>query len=94
LCTCRDGAATARQPPLSQAQVGAQVGGGDAVTDVGCGAGHITAYLHELGRNPPNVLIARTSSEHRTVARFTPLLADAARFARHSPGDRWHVDET
>jgi IS6 family transposase len=24
----------------------------------------------------------------------TPLLADAARFARHSPGDRWHVDET
>jgi transposase-like protein len=28
------------------------------------------------------------------VQRFTPLLADAARFARHSPGDRWHVDET
>jgi IS6 family transposase len=25
------------------------------------------------------------------VQRFTPLLADAA---RHSPGDRWHVDET
>jgi len=23
-----------------------------------------------------------------------PLLADAARFARHSPGDRWFVDET
>jgi transposase-like protein len=23
-----------------------------------------------------------------------PLLADAARFARHSPGDRWLVDET
>jgi len=22
------------------------------------------------------------------------LLADAARFARHSPGDRWYVDET
>jgi transposase-like protein len=22
------------------------------------------------------------------------LLADAARFVRHSPGDRWHVDET
>jgi transposase-like protein len=24
----------------------------------------------------------------------TPLLADAARFARHAPGDRWFVDET
>jgi IS6 family transposase len=23
-----------------------------------------------------------------------PLLADAARFARRSPGDRWFVDET
>jgi IS6 family transposase len=22
------------------------------------------------------------------------VLADAARFARHSPGDRWFVDET
>jgi transposase-like protein len=30
----------------------------------------------------------------RWVQRFTPLLADAARFARHSPGDRWFVDET
>jgi transposase-like protein len=30
----------------------------------------------------------------RLVQRFTPLLADAARFTRHSPGDRWHVDET
>jgi transposase-like protein len=28
------------------------------------------------------------------VQRFTPLLADAARFCRHSPGDRWLVDET
>src|SRR6185369_15066553 len=31
---------------------------------------------------------------HRWVQRFTPLLADAARFARHGPGDRWFVDET
>ena len=31
---------------------------------------------------------------YRWVQRFTPLLADAARFARHGPGDRWHVDET
>jgi transposase-like protein len=28
------------------------------------------------------------------VQRFTPLLADAARFTRHAPGDRWFVDET
>jgi len=28
------------------------------------------------------------------TAPFTPLLADAARFCRHSPGDRWFTDET
>jgi transposase-like protein len=33
-------------------------------------------------------------SVFRWVQRFTPLLADAARFARHSPGDRLFVDET
>lgn len=31
---------------------------------------------------------------YRWVQRFTPLLADAARFASRSPGDRWFVDET
>jgi IS6 family transposase len=31
---------------------------------------------------------------HRRVQRFTPLLADAVRLARHPPGDRWFVDET
>jgi transposase-like protein len=31
---------------------------------------------------------------YQWVQRFTPLLADEARFARHSPGDRWFVDET
>ena len=31
---------------------------------------------------------------YRWMQRFTPLLADAARFARHSPGERWFVDET
>jgi hypothetical protein len=31
---------------------------------------------------------------YRWVQRFTPLLADVARFCRHSPGDRWFVDET
>jgi len=30
----------------------------------------------------------------RWVQRFTPLLLDAARFCRHSPGDRWFVDDT
>jgi DDE domain len=31
---------------------------------------------------------------YRWVQRFTPLFADAARYCRHSPGDRWHVAET
>jgi IS6 family transposase len=31
---------------------------------------------------------------YRWVQRFTPVLADAARFARHARGDRWFVDET
>jgi transposase-like protein len=31
---------------------------------------------------------------HRWVRRFSPLLVDIARFARHRVGDRWHVDET
>ena len=30
----------------------------------------------------------------RWVQRFSPLFADAARPCRHSPGDRWFVDET
>src|ERR1041384_6454596 len=31
---------------------------------------------------------------YRWVQRFTPLVADAARFGRHGPGDRWFVAET
>jgi transposase-like protein len=31
---------------------------------------------------------------YRWVQRFTPLLGRRSRFARHSPGDRWFVDET
>jgi transposase-like protein len=31
---------------------------------------------------------------YRWVQRFAPLLADAARFCRHAPGDRWFTDET
>jgi transposase-like protein len=33
-------------------------------------------------------------SVFRWVQRFTSLLADAARFCRHCPGNRWYVDET
>jgi hypothetical protein len=36
---------------------------------------------------------SRSITSRCTAGRFTPLLADAARFARHSPGDRWFVDE-
>ncbi len=31
---------------------------------------------------------------YRWVQRFTPLLIDAARPCRHTPDDRWFVDET
>jgi transposase-like protein len=31
---------------------------------------------------------------YRWVQRFTPLLADTARFCTHAPGDRWLVNET
>jgi IS6 family transposase len=31
---------------------------------------------------------------YRWVQRFTPLLVDAAKLCRHTPGDRWFVDET
>jgi len=33
-------------------------------------------------------------SVYRWVQRFTPLLIDAARPCRHSPGNRWFTDET
>jgi transposase, IS6 family len=33
-------------------------------------------------------------SVYRWVQRFTPLLIDAARPCRQTPGDRWFVDET
>ena len=31
---------------------------------------------------------------YQWVQRLTPLLTDAARSVRHTPGDRWYVDET
>nr|WP_280175125.1 IS6 family transposase [Micromonospora cremea] len=58
-------------------------------------------YLrHNLSyRNVEEVLAERgVEIDHVSVflwpQRFTPLLADAARFGRHFPGDRWFVDET
>jgi transposase-like protein len=50
-------------------------------------------------RDVEELLVERgVAVDHVTVFRwvqpFTPLLADAARFARHAPGERWFVDET
>lgn len=50
-------------------------------------------------RDVEELLIERGVEVHhvtvfRWVQRFAPLLADAARFFRHAPGDRWYVDET
>jgi transposase-like protein len=43
----------------------------------------------------PNVASRSTTSRCTGgCSGFTPLLADAARFTRHSPSDRWFVDET
>src|SRR5258705_1031224 len=57
-------------------------------------------YLRSLSyRDVEELLVERgIQVDHvtlfRWVQRFAPLLADAARFARHAPGDRWFVDET
>jgi transposase-like protein len=50
-------------------------------------------------RDVEELLVERgVEVDHVTVYRwvhcFAPLRADVARFARHSPGDRWFVDET
>ncbi len=39
-------------------------------------------------------LVVNHVTVYRGVQRFTPLLIDAARPCRHTPGDRWFVDET
>jgi transposase, IS6 family len=52
------------------------------------GLSHRDELLAERGIEVDHVTV------YRRVQRFTPLLADAARFGRHSPGDRWFVDET
>ena len=48
----------------------------------------VEKLLVERGVEVDHVII------YRWVQRFTLLLADTARFSRHSPGDRWFVDET
>ncbi|GAB3843555.1 hypothetical protein GCM10027610_056410 [Dactylosporangium cerinum] len=50
-------------------------------------------------RDVEELLVERgVETDHVTVFRwvqcFTPLLADATRWGRHAPGDRWYVDET
>ena len=55
---------------------------------------------HRLSYSDVEELLAERGIEvdhvtvYRWVQRFTPLLADAARVTRHSPGDRRFVDET
>src|SRR3954447_24470225 len=46
----------------------------------------VEELLAERGIEVDHVMV------YRWVHRFTPLLADAARFTRHSPGDRWYVE--
>jgi IS6 family transposase len=43
---------------------------------------NVEELLAERGTEVDHVTV------YRWVQRFTPLLADAARFARHAPGDR------
>ena len=48
----------------------------------------VEEFLAERGVEVDHVTV------FRWVQRFTPLLADAARFAGHALGERWFVDET
>jgi IS6 family transposase len=63
-------------------------GGGPLVPRYGLSYRDVEELLAERGIEVDHVTV------YRWVQRFTPLLADAARFTRHSPGDRWFVDET
>ncbi|SBW25094.1 hypothetical protein FDG2_4419 [Candidatus Protofrankia californiensis] len=49
----------------------------------------VEELLAERGLTVDHVTVYRWWAQ-----RFTPLLIDAARPCRHSPGDRWCVDET
>jgi hypothetical protein len=63
-------------------------GGGPLVPAYGLSYRDVEELLAQRGIEVDHVTV------YRWVQRFTALLADAARFARHSPGDRWFVDET
>jgi hypothetical protein len=43
---------------------------------------------------PPNPVLRSITSPSSGGCNGSPLLADAARFARHSPGDPWFANET
>jgi transposase, IS6 family len=49
------------------------------------------AFIRDLGTDIPE---HHLPPYQHWVQRFTPLLVDAARPCRHTPGDRWFVDET
>jgi hypothetical protein len=63
-------------------------GGGALLLRYGLSCRDVEGLLGERGIQGDHVTV------YRWVQRFTPLLAEAARFARHSPGDRWFLDET
>jgi transposase-like protein len=63
-------------------------GGGPLVPRYGLSYRDVEELLAERGIEVDHVTV------YRWVQRFTPMLADAARFCRHAPGDRWFVDET
>jgi IS6 family transposase len=74
---------------------------GDAKTvQIGSGLTSTTCTVPELVAHAVIIVLVERGVEvdhvtvYRWVQRFSPLLAEAARFCRHSPGDRWFVDET
>jgi IS6 family transposase len=69
------------------------------VVTVVAAARNVVVLRYGLSYRDVEELLAERGVEvdHVTVFRwvqFTPLLAEATRFCRHSPGDRWFVDET
>jgi len=67
---------------------GGDHGGGALVSPPRPSYRDVEGLLAERGVQVDHVTV------YRWVQRCTPLVTDAARFARHSPGDRWFVDET
>jgi transposase-like protein len=57
-------------------------------------AGQLSAQIDVANRSTSRSGGVDHVTVYRWVQRFTPLLADAARFCRHAPEDRWFVDET